>query len=207
MKNNPYMLNVSKYSAHTIIQKEIGRNKIVLDVGCNDGYMGKVADQSNHFYGLDYLEQSVKSAKEIYEDAAVFDLNNLQLLPWDKKFDVIIFADVLEHILFPEKALKFFVDDYLNDGGMVIVSLPNVANWQVRIKLLFGNFDYTDSGILDRTHLHLYTFKSACELVEKNGWKVSRVLYGASFFHPFIKYSFGVLKNLLATNIILICKK
>ena len=54
----------------------------------------------------------------------------------------------------------------------LVVSLPNVANISVRLALLFGRFNYTERGILDRTHLHFYTRKTARALLEENGWEI-----------------------------------
>ena len=108
MKLNPYKLHVTKYSSHNLILTNIGKNKIVLDVGCNEGYIGASSDVSNKFYGLDYSKTAIKKAKKIYEDAIQYDLNRIIILPWKKKFDVIIFGDVLEHLLFPTNTLSFF---------------------------------------------------------------------------------------------------
>ena len=55
---------------------------------------------------------------------------------------------------------------------MLVVSVPNVANITVRLALLFGRFDYTDRGILDRTHLHFYTRRTARAFLEENGWEI-----------------------------------
>jgi 2-polyprenyl-3-methyl-5-hydroxy-6-metoxy-1,4-benzoquinol methylase len=198
-------LNLSKYSTHNIIKSNIGAKKIVLDVGCNNGYIGKYSDKSNQFYGLDYLEDSVKKARENYKDAIVYDLNKLEQLPWNIKFDVLIFADVLEHVLFPEEVLNYFVKNYLREGGKVIISLPNVANWQVRLNLLFGKFDYTETGIMDKTHLHFYTYKSARKLILAGNLKIVREFGGASLFGSVIRI-LPSLRSFLATNVILICE-
>ena len=204
--SNPYKLNLSKYSTHRVIIENIGLNMNVLDVGCNDGYIGKMSNNTNKFYGLDYLKESVEEAKKIYSDVLEYDLNNLINLPWDIKFDVIVFADVLEHLLYPETVLNFFVANYLKENGKIIVSLPNIANWEIRLNLLFGKFDYTDTGILDKTHLHFYTFESAKILISIPNLKLINDFGGASFFGPIIKI-LPFLKPLLATNIILIAKK
>lgn len=202
---NPYKLNPSRYSTHRIIVDNIGNNKIVLDVGCNDGYLGLLADKSNIFYGVDYSMSSIKKAKGFYKDALVYDLNRLGGLPWGIKFDVIIFADVLEHVLDPAKVL-FFITEFLKKDGVIIISLPNVANWQVRLNLLFGNFTYADTGIMDRTHLHFFTYKTVRKLMEAGDFKIIKELSGASFFGSIINL-LPLLKKILATNIILICTK
>jgi 2-polyprenyl-3-methyl-5-hydroxy-6-metoxy-1,4-benzoquinol methylase len=204
MQNN-YKLNLSKYATHSIIRQAIGKNNAVLDVGCNDGYIGAIADTSNKFFGLDYSRGSVEKAKQHYSDAITYNLNELTALPWDTKFDVIVFADVLEHLLLPEQVLKYFVDRYLKKGGRVIISLPNIANWQIRLNLLFGRFNYTDSGIMDRTHLHLYTYPTAIMLAKTAGLRVEIVEAGASVFKPII-ILLPFLRSLLATNIILLTK-
>lgn len=204
--NNPYNLSLSKYSTHNIISEAIGKNNKVLDIGCNDGYIGKIADKSNRFYGLDYLPQSIRITKKAYQDALVYNLHNLKSLPWKTKFDVILFADVLEHVMYPEKVLIFFTKNYLNDNGRIIISLPNIANWQIRMKLLFGNFNYKEIGIMDKTHLHFYTFKSAEKLLTNCSLSLFKITSGASLF-GYILSIFPFLKCLFATNIIMIAKK
>jgi 2-polyprenyl-3-methyl-5-hydroxy-6-metoxy-1,4-benzoquinol methylase len=111
--SNPYKKNLSKHSTHSIIINNLSENKQVLDIGCNDGYIGKASNPTNTFYGLDYLQESVSKAKEVYKDAVFYDLNQLKVLPWNKKFDILIFGDVLEHVLYPEEVLAFFVTNYL----------------------------------------------------------------------------------------------
>ena len=72
--------------------------------------------------------------------------------------------------------------------------------------MLFGKFDYTETGIMDSTHLHMYTYKSAKKFAFRNNLKIIKVLSGASFLGYIIKI-FPFLRYILATNIILICKK
>jgi len=78
---------------------------------------------------------------------------------------------VLEHLVRPVEILKQCAP-ILEDNGFVIVSVPNVANITVRIALLFGQFQYGDRGILDRTHLRFYTRDTARALLEGAGYQV-----------------------------------
>lgn len=206
-KKNPYNYKSTspKHSTHgqlLSLLKDFPKDSVILDVGCNDGYLGQQYKDKYKFYGLDYLESSVKKASKIYEDAVVYDINNLQKLKWNKKFDVILFGDVLEHLIDGKTALDFFVKNYLKEEGKVIISLPNIANLGIRLKLLFGNFDYTNTGILDKTHLHLYTYKSAIQMTEASGLKVSGT-YGGSSIFGYLFPLFPFLKTLLAHNIII----
>jgi len=200
---NPYKPLITKYSGHTTIIRRIGKNNKVLDVGCNDGYLGINADKTNQFYGLDFSAICVNNAKlSGYIEAIQYDLNLLQELPWKKKFDVIIFADVLEHVLYPKKVIEFFTQNYLAENGHIIFSLPNVANWQIRANLLFGKFKYTETGILDKTHLHLYTYFSATDLVCSANLNIEHIESGARFFGYILAW-IPALRGLLATNIII----
>lgn len=203
---NKYKLYLRKYSTHYFILQNIGINKTVLDAGCNDGYLGKLSDKTNKFYGIDYSGDSIEKARKVYEDAAFYDLNQLKDLPWDIKYDVIIFGDVLEHLIDPVSVLKFFTEKYLKHDDRVIISFPNIAGWRMRLGLLLGNFDYTETGVLDRTHLHFYTFKTARELVHSSNLRIEKE-FGTSTFFGRILILLPFLKTFFGNNIVLICKK
>lgn len=193
---------VSTYSTHGILIKNVGMNRCVLDVGCNEGYLGKACDKSNSFYGIDYDPLSLTVAKKNYLDVALIDLNQSTQLPWKIKFDLIIFGDILEHLLDPQSTFRALVYDYLKPGGEILLSLPNIANWQVRLSLLLGKFDYQETGILDRTHLHFFTYKTAREMFENDRIKICQVTGGSNILGAIIHY-LPVLKSLLAHTIIM----
>jgi 2-polyprenyl-3-methyl-5-hydroxy-6-metoxy-1,4-benzoquinol methylase len=96
------------------------------------------------------------------EDPSVFD----QL---KDKYDVVVMADVLEHLRSPEIVLKN-VHGLLRPSGFVLVSLPNVAHWRMRLLLLSGKFEYTETDLCDRTHLRFYTRKTGLELLQNAGY-------------------------------------
>src|SRR5204862_595399 len=77
-----------------------------------------------------------------------------------RHFDVVVLADVLEHVLRPVDVLRTIVSRCLKEGGHLVLSIPNVAHGSVRLALLLGDFDRTDTGILDRTHLQFFTRRS-----------------------------------------------
>lgn len=203
---NPYKLTISKFSTHYIICQLFGSDHKILDVGCNTGYLGSISNNTNTFYGIDISKENIKVAKKRYIQAIQYNLNILKELPWNTKFDVIVFADVLEHVNDPDASLQFFVNHYLKKGGKVVISLPNVANWFIRLQLLFGNFHYTDAGILDRTHKHFYTFISARDFVCRNRLQVLKEFSGSSIF-GYVLLILPFLRGLLSTGIILYCER
>ena len=99
----------------------------------------------------------------------------------------------------------FKLCSHLKKNGKIIVSLPNVAHITIRLKLLFGDFTYTESGILDKTHLHLFTLKSARDFIASCGLMIERERFSSNRFGRIIDL-FPVLGKLLGYNIILVCK-
>lgn len=196
----------SSYSTHKLLAKCIGKERVVLDVGCNEGIIGKLADKSNLFYGLDINELALEEAKKYYEDVQVLDLNKTLKLQWDHIFDVIVFADILEHLYNPKELFFYFVTNYLKTSGKIIISLPNIANWKIRLNLLLGRFEYTETGIMDKTHLHFFTFNSAQTFFGSDNIKIIKILGGSRIFGKVIEI-FPFTKGLLAHNIILVLEK
>jgi 2-polyprenyl-3-methyl-5-hydroxy-6-metoxy-1,4-benzoquinol methylase len=95
-------------------------------------------------------------------------------LDFGADFDVVVAADVLEHVAHPEQ-LVAAIRNWVRPGGLLLASVPNVANIAVRTSLLFGRFRYADRGILDQTHLRFFTRATATELIENAGFRIERV--------------------------------
>jgi O-antigen biosynthesis protein len=191
-----------KYGSISTIISQIPKGSIVLDVGCSDGYLAKHLEDCQ-VYGIDYNSDALKLAKNFCVKVKQVDLNKVEELDnifHGIQFDYIVFADVLEHILYPELVLQY-MKTKLSSDGYIITSLPNVALWRVRLQLLFGQFNYSDYGVLDNTHLHLYTFKSAKKLLENNGLRIYKTFGAANFLGPTIHY-LPFLRTLLSIHII-----
>ena len=88
-----------------------------------------------------------------------------------EKYDAVIFSDVLEHLNNGGKVFRQS-RDILTCRGKVILSLPNVAYFENRLRLFMGNWDYTDDGILDRTHIRFYTLETARDLIADAGFTI-----------------------------------
>nr|WP_256369411.1 class I SAM-dependent methyltransferase [Methanococcoides sp. AM1] len=181
---------------------EIQQGEIVLDVGCSEGYLAKHIP-NNDVWGIDANCQALFKAKETCAEVKLVDLNNLPINPiFSQKFDVIVFGDVLEHLLYPDKVLKHF-KQYLKSQGRIIVSLPNIALWRVRLNLLLGKFDYSDYGVMDSTHLHFYTFKTSKDLISSSGYNVIKV-QGAANFLGSVVHNASFLRKILSIHIIIV---
>ena len=88
------------------------------------------------------------------------------------------FRRCAQHLVDPWRTLRE-VAGLLDKEGTVVISLRNVAHFLTRAKIALGQFDYTPTGILDHTHLRFFTIKTARELIESSGYRITR-------FHPAI---------------------
>jgi len=91
-----------------------------------------------------------------------------------EKYDLIILSEVLEHLFFPEKFLSN-LKNLLKPRGEIVITVPNVLFWKNRLKIFFGNFNYTAQGIMDRGHIHFFTWNSLIYLTEVQGFSLIKV--------------------------------
>lgn len=92
-----------------------------------------------------------------------------------KSFDCIIFNDVLEHLVDPFSAL-LYCKELLQEQGVVVASIPNVRYfYNVWDLLVYGNWEYTEHGILDKTHLRFFTYRSILSTFERLGYNVETI--------------------------------
>jgi 2-polyprenyl-3-methyl-5-hydroxy-6-metoxy-1,4-benzoquinol methylase len=89
----------------------------------------------------------------------------------NRRFTRAILLDVLEHLKKPETILDE-CHEVLASDGQLIISVPNIANIAVRLSLLFGRFNYTERGLLDKTHLRFFTRKTARRMVESRRYEI-----------------------------------
>ena len=156
----------------------------VLDVGCGAGSVSRIiADTRNaKITGIEPNSQRAAAARarglEVYQE--LFTSARVQRLG---PFDVILFADVLEHIADPGSFLQL-AHRALLPGGRVVASVPNVAHWSVRLDLLRGRFEYQPAGIRDSTHLRWFTADTVRSLFETNGLRVISLQHTAGVGLP-----------------------
>lgn len=150
----------------------------VLDVGCGPGGFGRtlrdVLGPEAHLMGIDAVEENVLRASS----GSGYDEVRLGYFPaalnsTDQDFDLITFLDVLEHMLDPWSVLKE-ATELLTPGGYVVAAIPNIQVLTIWRALAQGRWDYTDMGILDRTHVRFFTKKTMIEMFEAAGLRVVR---------------------------------
>ena len=144
----------------------------VLDVGCSTGYLAERLQQRGAtVVGLEMDERAAGLACRFCEAVHVGNIETMDLPFEPESFDTIVCGDLIEHLRDPQAVLAR-LRPLLKPEGRLVLSTPNVANWAMRLGLLFGRFRYTDWGILDRTHTHLFTRKTLHECLESAGFRI-----------------------------------
>jgi 2-polyprenyl-3-methyl-5-hydroxy-6-metoxy-1,4-benzoquinol methylase len=157
--------------SHTQVIELVGRDKSVLDVGCAGGAVAReLTRQGCRVTGVDFDAESAEPAREFLDQLVIADLNVARLSEHFKPgaFDVIVFADVLEHLLDPVAVLRDSLG-LLAGGGRVVISIPNAAHGSVRLALLQGRWDYSETGLLDATHIKFFTRRTFLAMLDEAG--------------------------------------
>ena len=167
-----YPFKRSQYASHNRIANYLNSKSQnlagvkILDVGCAQGELRSLIENKN----LDYI--GIEPFRADFEIAQANGVRVLNLTAeaasseLNEAFDFIVFADVLEHLVDPESVLASY-RSLLKPGGEIIVSIPNVAHFTNRLNLLIGKWNYTERGILDKTHLKFYTKASFESLLQQ----------------------------------------
>jgi glycosyltransferase involved in cell wall biosynthesis len=169
-----YELKVSKHSSHGVLLDWLKHRPAsrVLDVGCSDGQFGALVAQFGHeVTGVDLVKHpDVGNHLHGFVEA---DLNRGLPTEAGSDYDVIVAADVLEHVIDPAQLLEQMVSR-LRPGGKLLVSVPNVSHWYPRLRIASGNFGYDQRGPLDQGHVRFFTRRSLNRMIRAAGLRPVR---------------------------------
>ncbi len=160
------------------IIRHITPNSRVLELGPATGYLTRYLKEKMGCL-VDCVEISAEMAKEAEKFSNRMIVGNLDTIVLEDEFgkesyDYIILADVLEHLKKGERTLKS-CRKLLKEAGRCILSIPNIAHASIIGGLLKGQFEYTDEGILDRTHVRFFTRSSIQRLLSRCGFGVEKI--------------------------------
>lgn len=163
------------YSAHQRLLRYAQGAGTVLDVGCSAGGLAReLVARGAVVDGIEYDPVAATEARAICRTVAVGDLETMAIDFPAGEFDVILLGDIVEHLRDPAQVLAR-LRPLLSSDGRLVVSTPNIANWSMRLLHLAGRWDYTDRGIMDRTHLHFFTLRTLRSTLERAGFSVSTI--------------------------------
>lgn len=145
----------------------------ILEVGCGEGNFGAALKKEGvEVWGIEYAAQEATVAESKLDKVFAGDIMlHLDQLP-DHYFDVIVCNDVLEHLIDPYTVLEKFKSK-LTAAGIVVSSIPNIRFFRTFYDFVFKkNWDYTDNGIMDKTHYRFFTINSIRKMYEGLGYRI-----------------------------------
>lgn len=174
---------MNKYNKYPVIpnqnlidffkEKNTKEEFTLLEVGCNAGQNLKALYEiypKAKFHGVDILPEATEQARKNFPQGA-FHTFNIEDPPFyfnNRKYDYILCPDVLEHLNYPKGVLKY-LKTILKPDGYIFANIPNLMNWSLIANLLiFGNFTYTQTGLLDYDHKHLFTLNEIKNLFKED---------------------------------------
>ena len=183
MSKNKYefTLNTAEMNdSHMGLASRIKPKQKVLELGCSSGYLSKFLKQelACHVVAVDINRHAIEQARDFCNKVIVADLDNEAWLKdiEGETFDVVLCADVLEHLKNPVQLLSS-LKPFLHSESRLLASVPNVAHASIRLELLLGHFDYESLGLLDDTHLHFYTRDGLILMLMQAGYVCSNISY------------------------------
>lgn len=174
-----YDFNLEVYGENTIdwIAARVKEHSTVLEFGCANGRLTKYLSGTKKCK-VDIVEIDEESGTEAsqYADVAWIgeergNIDNYYWLENTNKYDYIIFADVLEHLAYPQDVLKK-CKVVLKRDGEILVSVPNISHNSIIIDLINDKFKYNPTGIMDNTHLRFFTRESFAQMATEIGWTI-----------------------------------
>lgn len=173
--NEEYQLKPSEDSSHGRILTLLDRfpPSRILDLGCSGGLLAeRLRMRGHHVTGVDARE--IPGVTERTDAFFKADLNDGLPSEVGSGFDIVLAADVLEHLVHPAMLVNQ-VREVLTPGGTAVFCVPNIGHWYPRMRTAFGRFDYDQRGILDATHLRFFTRHSFRRLVEQHGFTIQSI--------------------------------
>ena len=174
----------------------------ILDVGCGFGALGRCLKETRRCQvsGIERNPEAARHLEGLYTTYVIGDVEASADRFARASFDCMVFADILEHLVDPERALTRYCQ-LLVPGGVVVASIPNVRNLATLYQLLVrGRWTYTDSGLLDRTHLRFFTRAEIHALFDRVGLAVERIEVNRDRY-PLAKRVLGALPVLFIPDL------
>jgi 2-polyprenyl-3-methyl-5-hydroxy-6-metoxy-1,4-benzoquinol methylase len=180
------------------------KNNTILDLGCATGRLGELLLKNGSAKivdGVEIYEPAALAAAKIYRLVRTGDIESMDI-PYKEEFDYVICGDILEHLKNPDIVVTQ-IHKWLKPGGCLLVCLPNIRNYRILYKLVFGgDWKYVSKGIMDNTHLRFFTRKSTARMLTDSGFEVyhQHMVIEGKKKNLFNKITFKLFREFLAAQ-------
>lgn len=160
---NKVGFSIMKEERGRLLNQFIGNGKKILDLGCRDGILTSFFAEGNQVVGTDIDSKVLELAKNnLGIETVLMDLNSDWSELGEKKFDVVVAGEVLEHLYYPDKVVKK-IKNVLNQDGLFIGTVPNAFSIKNRLRYLVGKRENTP--LADPTHINQLGLKDLKNLL------------------------------------------
>lgn len=213
-KQEDYYSNV-RHDLLTLLPKD-SKNLKILEIGAGYGAtlsFLKKQGIASEVVAVDIPENEGTSPFDNIDAFFYADAEKLDLSKYEEHFDCIIFADVLEHLVYPKEVLDQ-MKSLLHEDGYILVSVPNVRHKKALYKIFIkGNFAYEEHGLFDYTHLRFFCKKDIKELVSDGGYTIERIVSSLKTYNKpsgskiFNAITLGIFEEFLSVQYLVKAKK
>lgn len=213
-KQEDYYSNV-RHDLLTLLPKD-AKNLRILEIGAGYGAtlsFLKKEGIASEVVGVDIPENEGTLPFDNIDAFFYADAEKLDLSEYKGHFDCIIFADVLEHLVYPKELLEQ-MKSLLNEDGFILLSIPNVRHKKALYKIFIkGNFTYEEHGLFDYTHLRFFCKKDMKELVSGGGYTIEQMVSSLKTYNKpsgskiFNAITFRIFEEFLSVQYLVKAKK
>src|SRR3954469_17779478 len=147
----------------------------VLDIGCGNGAnAAHLARRGCEVWGVTLSDTERDLAAKVCHKVLIANVETEDLDVPENYFDAIVCSHILEHLVRPDVALTRLAR-HLAPGGVMVLAVPNMANFRSRWRLLRGNWQREDEGFFDRTHLQFWSYKTFATVLKNTGLQLRSI--------------------------------
>lgn len=181
--------------------------KTILDIGCGSGAVGRVLKTQGScvVHGCDISSDALAEADQHLDMTFFYDVAEQKLADCTSdSYDVVIATELIEHLFQPHLLLSE-IATVIKPDGVCIITTPNFLVWSNRVRMLFGQFAYTKTGLLDESHVHFFTYHTLHDLLKQEGYEVIKE---DNVYHPKVPVWLAKkFPSLFVFQMVFVCKK